>query len=83
MSFETVVTHIIDWYVKYRLTGRYYPATLEEPAEYPEIYIVRVEPCDPDLYDEMVRAGEIDEHYFGSCDLEDIFCDMIAELEFN
>ena len=79
-----VLEHLgTDWEVTYKIVGKYYPATLEQPAEYPQVYIIRVEPCDPDWYDDMVRAGEIKEDYFESGELEDIFCAMITELEFN
>lgn len=81
MSFETVVTHIIDWDVKYRLAGRYYPATLEEPAEYPQVEILRVEPLDFDQYDYLVREGRLPEGYYESEELWDIIADKIAEYE--
>ena len=79
-----VLEHLgTNWEVTYKIAGKYYPATPEQPAEYPQVCIIRVEPCDPDWYDDMVRAGEIKEDYFESGELEDIFCAMITELEFN
>ena len=73
----------IEFDVTYKIVGRYYPATQEEPAEYPQVVIISCEPTDPDAYDYLVHQGEIQESYFESEELYDTMQEKLTDILFN
>lgn len=53
----------IAWKVTYHVHGKYYPATLEQPEEYPEVEILDIKPWDDQQakeYATMLEEGDID-----------------------
>jgi len=83
MNKTTLSSLGLDFEVTYTIAGSYYPATQEEPAEYPQVVIISCEPIDPDAYDCLVHQGEIPESYFESEELYDTMQEKLTDILFN
>ena len=79
----TVRNKGMDWEVQYKIVGRYYPATETDPAEYPEIYIRSVQPCDTALYDSLVFSDDFSKNYCDSEELNQELCDILSAVILN
>ena len=62
-KLETGVTYRgIELWLKFKVSGGYYPATLETPAEEPEIEITEILAGDVDVY-ELFSDNQLEEIY--------------------
>jgi len=49
MEYQTINYLTVDLTVGFKVEGKYYPATLEDPAEYAEINIIEVKAKDSEI----------------------------------
>lgn len=69
MEYQTVNYLTVDLTVGFKVDGKYYPATLEDPAEYPEINIIEVKAKDSEInLLPMLTEEQEDEIYTILCD---------------
>ena len=81
MPIDTVTVYGLTYTVKHVTYGRYRPATLEEPEEYPEIEIISIEPADDDEYNQAILNDEISADWIDSDELQELITQKIKELD--
>ena len=60
----------VDIKVDYEICGRYFPATRDEPAEYPEVYVefkTIVDPPSMSDVDELLNLVQLDQNFIDFC----------------
>jgi hypothetical protein len=67
MSEITVYNEQLHWRtITYSVVGKYWPATMWEPAEYPELIIHSVIGCDEDGIDFEIQLSDDEADYLES-----------------
>lgn len=64
METQTINLRGIDFIVKYTVSGKYYPATQYEPAEYPEAEIHSINLTDSDIDLKDFLGSEIEHEIY-------------------